>query len=60
MVVGHVISNLVIDAPDVGGVGLFGVISSGKVVRNIELRNAKVNGRAGTGDYSGFKFWYRI
>jgi len=53
---GHVISNLVINAPDVGGVGLFGVISSGKVVRNIELRNAKVSGRAGTGTIVGSNF----
>jgi len=53
---GHVISNLSIDAPDVGGVGLFGVISSGKVVSNIELRNAKTNGRAGTGTVVGSNF----
>jgi len=53
---GHVISNLSIDAPDVGGVGLFGVISSGKVVSNIELRNANTNGRAGTGTVVGSNF----
>ncbi|MCP4001167.1 MAG: c-type cytochrome [Gammaproteobacteria bacterium] len=53
---GHTISNLNINSPDVGGVGLFGVISSGKVVRNIELRNATVNGRAGTGTIVGSNF----
>ena len=53
---GHVISNLTINAPDVGGVGLFGVISTGKVVRNIELRNAQVKGRAGTGTVVGSNF----
>lgn len=53
---GHVISNLSIDAPAIGGVGLFGVISSGKVVRNIVLRNATVEGRAGTGSVVGSNF----
>jgi cytochrome c553 len=53
---GHVISNLTIDAPDVGGVGLFGVISTGKVVSNIELRNVRTNGRAGTGTVVGSNF----
>jgi hypothetical protein len=53
---GHVISNLTINAPDVGGVGLFGVISSGKVVRNIELRNVSIKGRAGTGSIVGSNF----
>jgi len=53
---GHVISNLTINAPDVGGVGLFGVVSSGNVVRNIELRNVSVNGRAGTGSIVGANF----
>jgi cytochrome c553 len=53
---GHVISNLTISAPEVGGVGLFGVISKGKIVRNIELRNVNVNGRAGTGSIVGSNF----
>lgn len=53
---GHTISNLSINAPDVGGVGLFGVISSGKIVRNIELRNANIIGRAGTGTVVGSNF----
>jgi cytochrome c553 len=53
---GHVISNLQINVPEVGGVGLFGVISSGKVVRNIELRNATVIGRAGAGTIVGSNF----
>jgi hypothetical protein len=53
---GHTISNLRIDAPEVGGVGLFGVISRGNVVRNIELRNASTNGRAGTGTVVGSNF----
>jgi cytochrome c553 len=53
---GHVISNLHIDAPEVGGVGLFGVVSKGKVVSNVELRNARTNGRAGTGTVVGSNF----
>ena len=53
---GHIISNLTINVPESGGVGLFGVISSGKVIRNIELRNANVNGRAGTGTVVGSNF----
>jgi len=53
---GHVISNLRIDAPEVGGVGLFGVVSKGKVVSNIELRNVHTNGRAGTGTVVGSNF----
>ncbi len=53
---GHVISNLHIDAPEVGGVGLFGVVSKGKVVSNIELRNAQTSGRAGTGTVVGSNF----
>lgn len=53
---GHVISNLRIDVPDSGGVGLFGVISGGKVVRNVELRNVSVKGRAGTGTVVGSNF----
>ena len=53
---GHVITNLHIDAPDVGGVGLFGVVSTGKVVSNVELRNARTNGRAGTGTVVGSNF----
>lgn len=53
---GHTISNLSIDAPEVGGVGLFGVISRGKMVRNIELLNARINGRAGTGTIAGSNF----
>ena len=31
---GHVISNLTINAPEVGGVGLFGVISTFPVVKS--------------------------
>lgn len=53
---GHVISNLTISMPDSGGVGLFGVISRGKVVRNIELNNANITGRAGTGTVVGVNF----
>ncbi len=53
---GHTISNLRIDAPEVGGVGLFGVVSRGKVVSNIELRNVRSNGRAGTGSVVGSNF----
>ena len=53
---GHVISNLTVSVPESGGVGLFGVISRGKVVRNIELRNANVTGRAGTGTVVGANF----
>ncbi|MDP7042136.1 MAG: cytochrome c, partial [Gammaproteobacteria bacterium] len=53
---GHTISNLTISAPELGGVGLFGVISRGKVVRNIELVNAQVEGRGGTGTIVGSNF----
>ncbi|MEC9375311.1 MAG: cytochrome c [Pseudomonadota bacterium] len=53
---GHVISNLKINAPESGGVGLFGVISRGKMVRNIEIRNADVLGSAGTGSVVGVNF----
>jgi hypothetical protein len=53
---GHTISNLSISAPGLGGVGLFGVISRGKVVRNIELVNARVEGRGGVGTIVGSNF----
>jgi hypothetical protein len=52
----HVIRNLTINAPDVGGVGLFGVISSGKVIRNVQLQNVRVTGRAGAGTVVGSNF----
>lgn len=53
---GHTISNLSISAPELGGVGMFGVISRGKVVRNIELVNARVEGRGGVGTIVGSNF----
>ncbi len=53
---GHTISNLTISMPELGGVGLFGVISRGKVVRNIELVNAQVEGRGGIGTIVGSNF----
>lgn len=53
---GYTISNLRVVWPDDGGVGLFGVLARGSVVRNVELRDVTASGRAGTGTVVGSNF----
>ncbi|MFW2405532.1 MAG: c-type cytochrome [Gammaproteobacteria bacterium] len=53
---GYTISNLTIDAPERGGVGLFGVLAESGVVMNLRLENASVSGRAGVGSIVGSNF----
>jgi len=53
---GFVIRNLEIDAPERGGVGLFGVLAATGVVMNLRLENVSVNGRAGVGSVVGSNF----
>jgi cytochrome c553 len=53
---GHVIRNLRIDAPERGGVGLFGVLAESGVVMNVILEKASINGRAGVGSVVGSNF----
>ncbi|MBT8441293.1 MAG: cytochrome c, partial [Gammaproteobacteria bacterium] len=53
---GYSIRNLTIDAPERGGVGLFGVLAESGVVINVRLENASVTGRAGVGSVVGSNF----
>lgn len=53
---GYTIRNLTIDAPEVAGAGLFGVLAEGKVVRNVELVDVSVRGRTGSGSVVGLNF----
>jgi cytochrome c553 len=53
---GYTIHNLTIDAPERGGVGLFGVLAESGVVMNLRLENASVQGRAGVGSVVGSNF----
>jgi len=53
---GYSISNLTIDAPERGGVGLFGVLAESGVVMNLRLENVSVSGRAGVGSVVGSNF----
>lgn len=53
---GHTIRNLRINAPERGGVGLFGVLGSAGVVMAVRLENVSVTGRAGVGAVVGSNF----
>lgn len=55
---GHTLSNLTINLPETGGVGLFGTLAKTGVVRNLILENATVNGLHGTGALVGANFGY--
>ncbi|MDF2657836.1 MAG: filamentous hemagglutinin outer membrane protein [Paenibacillus sp.] len=50
---GHVIRNLTINRPSQDGVGLFGMIGSGGVVRNLRLEGGSIAGGNFTGALSG-------
>jgi len=53
---GFVIRNLEIQAPERGGVGLFGVLAESGIVMNLRLENVSVAGRAGVGSVVGSNF----
>ncbi len=53
---GHRIRNLLISAPERGGVGLFGVLGASGIVMHLTLENAHVSGRAGVGALVGSNF----
>ena len=53
---GHKIRGLGIDAPERGGVGLFGVLAPTGVIMDLRLVDARVNGRAGVGAVVGSNF----
>jgi cytochrome c553 len=53
---GHVVRNLVINRPEAGGVGLFGVIRKGASVSNIRIENARIVAGNGAGALVGANF----
>lgn len=53
---GHAIRKLRIAKPEVGGVGLFGVLAKPGVVRGLELKDAQVTGLHGVGALVGANF----
>ncbi len=53
---GHVIRGLTISKPEVGGVGLFGVLAKSGSVSGIGLENAEVSGLHGVGALVGANF----
>lgn len=55
---GHTLSNLAVNQPEGGGVGMFGTLAKSGVVRNLTLENARVNGRGGVGALVGSNFGY--
>jgi len=55
---GHTISNLTVNLPETGGIGLFGTLARTGVVRNLALENATVSGLHGTGALVGANFGY--
>ncbi|MBC6414075.1 MAG: cadherin-like beta sandwich domain-containing protein [Chromatiales bacterium] len=50
---GHTISNLIIDRPSMGHVGLFGVIGLNSKITNLGLLNADITGRNRVGGLAG-------
>ncbi len=50
---GHVISGLTIHRPATNYIGLFGLVSSGGIVRNVGLDGGSVSGRQGVGGLVG-------
>jgi cytochrome c553 len=53
---GHVVSNLAIDRPEAGGVGLFGVVKKTGVITNLRVANARVRAGNGAGALVGANF----
>lgn len=51
---GHTISNLSINRPEEGDVGLIGYMSPGTVISNISLKEANINGGESVGSLVGF------
>lgn len=53
---GHTISNLTIDRPEAGGVGLFGVLRKTGVITNLRVVNARIRAGNGAGALVGANF----
>ncbi len=51
---GHTISNLYINRPNEGNIGLFGSVNSGSIVRNVSLTSVNISGGDAVGALAGY------